>query len=190
MQGPNQQMVKEPETRVPRKASGFAADLWSQSVWERVQLLINPSPETAKTFMRAGLESFDLADLRLYISTQRDVIPLLREWMQLDHDLVRPWAQSIIRIWWPQIFEAAMNPAQMLADIARDDPAKGALLATKEGRDWFNATIFNLISFFRGYARIEGDGVVQPPPNFPEKLRMKALGGGSRILRKIQHPQK
>ena len=185
---PNQ--PKDLQIRAPKKATKFAFDLWTQSVGQRIQLLINPGPDTAAMFIRAGLESFDVGDLALYIRESRDVIPVLREWMALDHDIVRPWAKTIIRIWWPYIFPAAMNPAQMLADIERDDPAKGQLLRTKEGLAWFNATVYNLITFFRAYAQIQGDGVIQPPPNLPDRLRRKALKGVAGVMERVRHPQK
>ena len=186
MEVPIQQKPKEPPTRVPKKASRFAARLWAKSVVERVQLLIDPSPETARTFFQAGLESFDINDLRFYIETDQDVIPLLREWMQLDHDLVRPWAQTVLRIWWPVLFDTAMNPARILADITADDPEKGALLSTPKGRVWFDSTIFLLISYFRWYAQIVGDGQILPPANMPDKLKTKALTGAVRLMKKIQ----
>ncbi len=176
----------EPPTRIPPKASGFAASLWAKSVAERVELLINPSEEAAADFFRAGLESFDVHDLRLFIEQERDVIPLLREWMQLDNGLVRPVAQATIRIWWEPIFRTAMNPGQILADITAHDPAKGAILNTPKGRVWFNSTIFLLLTFFRGYASIAGDGQIIPPPNMPERLKRKALRGAVRVMNKVQ----
>jgi len=180
---------KDLQTRAPSKASKFAADLWTRSVGDRIRLLIDPSPETAATFFRAGLESFDVQDLRAFVESDRDVIPLLVEWMALDHEIVRPWAQTVVRIWWPHIFAQAMNPAQMLADIARDDPVKGAVLNTPKGRIWFNSTVFNLITFFRAYAKIEGDGVIQPPPSIPDRLRRRGLRGAARVMEKIQNPK-
>jgi len=176
----------EPPTRIPPKASGFAASLWAKSVSERIQLLLDPSPETAADFIRAGIESFEAPDLQRFVATDADLIPLLKEWMQLDNAMVRPLAQTTIRIWWPQIFAAAMNPRQLLEDINAHDPTKGAVLYTPKGRIWFNATVFNLLTFFRGYARIEGDGQIVPPPNMPEKLKRKALRGAVRLLSKVQ----
>ena len=184
---PNQ--PKDLPTRAPKNASGFAKQLWTQSIGQRIQLLIDPKPETASEFIRAGIESFDSPALLYYIEHEADLLPQLREWMALDNDTVRPWAQTIIRIWWPQIFAAAMNPKQILEDIRQHDPAKAAILDTPKGRDWFNATIYNLLTFFRGYARIAGDGTIQPPPNFPERMRRKALTGAARLLSKVQNPK-
>src|SRR5208282_6860443 len=124
---------KDLKSRAPKGASGFAADLWKQSVGQRIQLLIDPKPETASEFIRAGIESFDVRTLAYYVENDSDLLPQLREWMALDHDTVRPWAQTIIRIWWPQIFAAAMNPRQLLADIQAHDPAKAAVLSTPKG---------------------------------------------------------
>ncbi len=160
----------EPPTRIPPKASGFAASLWAKSVAERIQLLLDPNPETAADFIRAGIESFDAYDLQRFVETDADLIPHLKEWMELDNTMVRPLAQTTIRIWWPQIFAAAMNPRQLLEDIRAHDPGKGAVLDTPKGRIWFNSTVYNLLTFFRGYARIEGDGQIVPPPNMPERL--------------------
>lgn len=173
-------------TRIPQKASSFSAQLWAQSVGERIQLLLDPKPETAANFIRAGIESFDVQDLAVFIHTDRDLIPLLYEWMQLDDKLVAPWAKSIIRIWWPQIFAAAMNPAQLLEDIRRHDPAKAAVLDIPKGRAWFNWTIFNLLTFFRAYAEIKGDGIIQPPPNLPDRLRRLALEGAVTVIERVR----
>ena len=176
----------EPPTRIPPKASGFAASLFAKSVAERVQLLLNPSEETAADFIRAGIESSDAADLRRFVENDMDMIPIVKEWMELDNAMVRPLAQTTIRIWWPQIFAAAMNPRQILEDIRYHDPEKAAVLDSPKGRIWFNATIFNLLTFFRGYAKIEGDGQIVPPPNMPERLKRKALRGAVSVMRKVQ----
>src|ERR1700675_4438860 len=105
--------AKEPPTRIPKRASRFAASLWAKSVGERIRLLIDPSPQTASDFIRAGIESVGVEDLAYFIETDQDIIPVLYEWLELDNGIVRPWARSVVRIWWPQIFEAAMNPRQM-----------------------------------------------------------------------------
>jgi len=181
---------REPATRIPRKASSFAASLWAKSVGERIQLLINPSPETAADFIRAGIESFDAVDLQRFIANESDLIPVLKEWLELDNPVVRHFAQTTIRIWWPQIFAAAMNPRQLLADISAHDPQKGAVLSTQRGTIWFNATVYNLITFFRGYAQIQGEGVIQPPPNLPERMKRKALAGIGAVMTRIENPQK
>jgi hypothetical protein len=181
----------EPATRIPRKASPGAAQLWGMSVLQRFQLAVNPDEETAKLLFRAGIESFDERDLALYVQRNEDVIPLMREWMQLDHPMVRPLAQSIIRTWWyPYIYNVGMDPEALLQDIVRDDPRKGAVLNTPAGRRWWNATVYNLFVFLRAYAQIPGEGGIAPPPNMPEKLKRRALAGASRLLQKIQGPNK
>jgi hypothetical protein len=180
----------EPPTRVPRKASPFAARLWAQSVGERIELLINPNPETAGTFIRAGIESFDAQDLALYVETEEDVIPLLVEWMQLNNGMVKPLAQMAIRVWWTSIFDAAMDPVGMLADIRTNDPQKGAILDTPKGRAWFNVTVYNLLVFFRAYGGIQGDGRIEPPPNVPDRLKRRALTGAARLIDKVRGDKK
>jgi hypothetical protein len=158
-------------------------------VWERFQVAVNPTPEVAATLFRAAIESFDAQDLRIYIENDKDVIPLLREWLQLDNGMVRQLAPTIIKIWWQEIFAVAMNPARLLADIRREHPELGALLDTPRGTVWFNATIFNLVTFFRAYGRIEGDGVIQPPPHLPERLKRRALKGAAGVVEKIRGRQ-
>ena len=179
---------KEPATRVPPKASKFSAELFAKSVGERVQLLLDPKPETARDFIRAGIESSSAEALAQFVKEDRDLIPLMKEWLELDNPMVRPWAQTIIRIWWPQIFPAAMNPAQLLADIRAHDPAKGAVLDTPKGRIWFNSTVYNMLTFFRGFAQIQGDGEILPPPNMPERLKRKALKGAVRLIDRVRNP--
>jgi hypothetical protein len=174
-------------SRAPKNASGFARDLWMQGIGERIQLMLDPSSENAAMFIRAGIESFDAVQLRHYIDTDGDLIPVLREWMELDHALVRPWAQTVLRIWWPQVFAAAMDPQQLLADIRLHDPDKGRVLDTPKGRIWFNATVYNLITYFRAYAKIEGNGTIEPPPNLPERLKRKALQGAGAVMAKVQN---
>jgi vacuolar-type H+-ATPase subunit E/Vma4 len=184
---PNQ--PKEPATRIPKKATKFSADLWAKSVGERIQLLIDPKPETARDFIRAGIESFGPEDLVYFIENDMDLIPVLHEWMELDNKWVQPWAKTVVRIWWPQIYGAAMNPQQILAEIRVHDPAKGAVLDTPRGRIWLNATIFNLLSFFRAFGEIEGAGVIQPPPNLPERLKRYALKGAARVTAAVRGRQ-
>lgn len=173
-------------SRAPKKASSSAARMWLAPITERIQLLIDPKPETARDFIRAGIESFDVQDLARFIHEERDLVPPLKDWLALDNDTVRPWAQMVIRIWWPQVFAAAMDPAQILADIRAHDPWKAQVLDTPKGRIWFNATIYSLITFFRGYAHIEGDGVILPPPRFPERMRRKALRGAVRVMERVR----
>ncbi len=149
-------------------------------------MLIDPNPETAGLFMRAGLESFAPNELRHFIETDQDTIPMLYEWLELDDPFVRPWAKTVVRIWWPHIFNAGMNPIQLLHDIKRDNPPVGAILDTPPGRIWLNATCFNLLNFFRVYAAIEGDGVIVPPPNLPERLKRRALRGAAGVIERVR----
>ena len=158
-------------------------------MWERFQLAVNPTPEVAAMLFRAAIESFDARDLLYYIQNDKDVVPLLKEWLQLDHGMVKQLAPSIIRIWWQQIFAVAMNPRALLDDIRLDHPELAVILDTPKGTQWFNATIFNLVTYFRWYGRIEGDGVINPPPNFPERLRRKALRGVAGIVEKVRGRQ-
>jgi hypothetical protein len=184
---PNQ--VKEPPTRIPPKASRNAASLWALSVWERFQLAVNPTPEVAATLFRAAVESFDARDLRYYVENEMDVIPLLREWLQLDNGMVHQLAPTIVRIWWQQIFAVGMNPRALLEEIRRDHPDLAAILDTPSGTRWYNATIFNLITYFRAYGQIQGDGIIQPPPNLPERLRRRALKGAAGVVEKVRGRQ-
>jgi hypothetical protein len=179
-----------PPTRIPQKASNFAARLWGLSIWERFQLAVQPNEETAALLFRAGLESFAPDELRDYVENDRDVIPLMVEWMQLDNGLVRPLAQSILRIWWyPWIYNVWIDPLKLYNDVCKDNPALAPILRTAKGRAWWNITVYNLATFMRAYAGIQGDGRIEPPPNAPERLKRKALQGAARLMGKITGPK-
>jgi hypothetical protein len=82
-----------------------------------------------------------------------------------------------------------MNPRALLEEIRRDHPDLAAILDTPSGTRWYNATVFNLLTYFRAYGQIRGDGVIQPPPNLPERLRRRALTGVAGVIEKVRGRQ-
>lgn len=182
-------MSGEPPPWAPRTATTAAKRLWLQPLAEKWDLLMNPSEGNARLFIRAGIESFDAASLQHAIENDIDVVPLIVAALKLDNDWIRPWAKTALRIWWQKVYIAGSDVPRILAEISTHDPPKGVLLNTPRGRVWLNATVWNMLNFFRGYAEIKGEGAIAPPLTLPDRLRRKALQAGTHIFRtRRPHP--
>lgn len=169
-------MADEPASWAPSGASERAKKLWLLPIMERMKLAVNPDPETAQLFWRAGFESFTAPQLRDAIVNSVDLIPYLRAKILLDDGPFHYVAKSVIRIWWRTIYDIGMHPKRILDDLQTNAPDLYVVLNTPEGRRWLNATVFNVLNYLRWYAEIKGGGAIAPPPSIPFRLMRRALG--------------